>query len=103
MEKFGRNAPLPHEMQGHWKDADGDEDETDLIIEEGEVYYLGQHVDYDYKVIDDEDGALTVSLKIDDESRFDDFARANLTELVITPEGDFLACNVKFACKFERV
>ena len=48
------------------------------------------------------DGALTVSLKINDEANEDTFERSNITGLVITPEGEFHAYNVKFASHFVR-
>ena len=46
--------------------------------------------------------ALTVSLGVDDEASEDTFQRANITGLVITPEGEFHAYNVKFAARFVR-
>lgn len=101
MERIGRNEPLPAEMQGRWMSADDDNHE--LVIAGGEVTCFGSVVDYDYKVFGDDDGALTVSLKVDDVSREDDFQRVNITELVKTPEGDFLAYNTRFATQFLRV
>jgi hypothetical protein len=59
-------------------------------------------VDYDYKEVENRGGALIVSLGVDDPSRVDGFERANITNLVITPEGDFLVSNVKFAAHFVR-
>ena len=100
MERFGRDAPLPSEMQGRWHDADGDG--STLIIDCGEVRYLGQAIPYDYKLVDTAAGALVVSLKIDDAAGEDDFQRSHITELVITPEGEFHAYNVKFAAEFVR-
>ena len=44
----------------------------------------------------------TVSLKVSDPANEDSFQRANITELVITPEGDFHAYNVKVASQFVR-
>jgi hypothetical protein len=93
--------PLPPEMQGRWKDVD---DETsELIINDGDVTCFGQAIVYDYKLVDSIDGALTVSLKIEDEARDDEFQRANVTELVITPEGEFHAYNTQFASQFVKV
>lgn len=47
MERLGREAPLPNEMQGRWIDV---EDPTSmLIIDGGEVVCFGQPVAYDYK------------------------------------------------------
>jgi len=100
MQQLGRDAPLPPEMQGRWIDADNPI--TELVIDVGEVTCFGQIVEYDYKLIDEDDGALSVSLKVKDEAREDDFQRANFTELVITPEGEFHAYNVKFASQFSR-
>lgn len=88
-------------MQGRW--ADVDEPSSELIVQGGEVICFGQSVIYDYKLIETVDGALTVSLKIDDEAGDDTFQRSNITELVITPEGDFHAYNVKFASQFAKV
>ncbi|EIZ79466.1 hypothetical protein WSK_1956 [Novosphingobium sp. Rr 2-17] len=101
VERFGRDAALPNEMQGRW--ADMDDPSCELIIQGGEVICFGQSVRYDYKLIGTDDGALTVSLKVDDEALEDTFQRSNITELVVTPEGDFHAYNVKFASQFERV
>lgn len=100
MERFERDAPLPKEMQGRW--ADIENPSSELIIEGGEVICFGQPVLYDYKLIGADDGALTVSLKVNDEALEDTFRRSNVTELVVTPEGDFHAYNVKFASQFER-
>lgn len=85
-------------MQGRWIDVD--EPSTELIVSGSEVTYFGRTVDYDYKLIDEDDGALTVSLKINDETREDTFQRSNITELAVTPEGDFHVYNLKFASQF---
>lgn len=100
MERTGRETPLPNEMQGRWTDVE--DESSELIVEGGEITCFGQRVEYDYKLIDEDDGALTVSLRVDDESTEDEFQRANITELVITPEGEFHAYNVKFASQFCR-
>ncbi|MBB2155365.1 hypothetical protein [Gluconacetobacter diazotrophicus] len=42
------------------------------------------------------------SLKINDQENDDTFHRTNITEMVITPEGEFYAYNVKFVSQFER-
>ena len=68
----------------------------------GEVACFGQTVEYDYKLVERVDGAVTVSLKISDETKEDTFRRSNITGLVVTPEGDFHAYNVKFAIQFVR-
>ncbi|WP_104663048.1 hypothetical protein [Ensifer adhaerens] len=101
MERLDRDAPLPAEMQGRWVDV---QDSTSkLIVRGGEIICFGEAVSYDYKLVHTEDGALTVSLKINDQAAEDAFQRANITELVITPEGDFHAYNAKFASQFERI
>ena len=100
MERLGRDAPLPHEMQGRWTDVE--DPSSELIVDGGKITCFNQSVSYDYKLIDRDDGALTVSLKLDDEANEDTFQRSNITELVITPEGDFHAYNVGFASQFER-
>ncbi len=87
-------------MQGRWLAVE--DPGSELIVDGGEITCFGQTVEYDYKVIDQGDGALTVSLKIEDESEEDTFQRANITELVITPDGEFHAYNVKFASQFEQ-
>ncbi|HEX4739172.1 MAG TPA: hypothetical protein VH331_16600 [Allosphingosinicella sp.] len=100
MERMDRAAPLPEEMQGRWVIID--EPSAELVIEGGEVTCFGQRIDYDHKEVVRQDGALTVSLRIDDATNEDTFRRANITDLVITPEGDFLAYNVRFASQFIR-
>ena len=101
MKRLGRDEPFPDEMQGRWVDVE--EPTSELIVQGGEVICFGKAVAYDYKLIERVGGALTVSLKIDDETMEDTFERANITELVITPEGEFHAYNVKFSSQFERV
>ena len=100
MEPVGRDAPFPSEMQGHWVDAD--DPSSDLVVNGGEVSWYGQAVEYDYKLVGEDDGAITVSLKINDEANEDAFQRSNITELVVTPAGEFHAYNVKFASQFVR-
>lgn len=100
MERLGRNAPLPSAMQGRWVDADDPSNE--LLIMGGEITCFGCTVDYDFKEIVEEDGALTVSLGIDDREQEDTFQRANITGLVITPEGELHTYNVKFGTHFVR-
>lgn len=93
-----RDEPFPARMQGVWVDA---EDPTSkLIVRGAEVACFGQEIAYDYKEIHEVDGALTVTLKITDASREDAFQRENITGLVITPEGEFHAYNVRFAAHF---
>jgi uncharacterized glyoxalase superfamily protein PhnB len=92
--------PLPELMQGRWVDVD--ESTAELVIDGGEISCFGSTVDYDFKEIVEAEGALTVSLHIDDEGKIDDFDRANITGLVVIPEGKFLAYNAKFATQFIR-
>jgi hypothetical protein len=99
MTRLDRDAPLPDEMQGRWVEVD---DGSILVIDGGEISCFGQVVEYEYKEINEIDGALTVSLRINDEAQEDTFQRANITELVISPEGDFFAYNTKFAGEFVR-
>jgi hypothetical protein len=100
VERLGRDAPLPSEMQGRWVVAD--DPAIELIVSGGEVTCFGRQVEYDYKLVLKDDGALTVSLKINDAAAEDTFQRSNITELVVTPEGEFHAFNVKFASQFVR-
>ncbi|MDR7148021.1 hypothetical protein [Rhizobium sp. BE258] len=100
MERLERDAPFPVKMQGRWTDVE--DSGSELIVQGSEIICFGETISYDYKLVDTVDGALTVSLKIDDQTAEDAFQRANITELVITPEGDFHAYNVKFASQFER-
>ena len=100
MERLGRDVPLPGEMQGRWTEVE--DPASELIVEGGAVTCFGQPVAYDYKIVDTDHDALTVSLKINDEAGEDSFQRANITELVITPEGELHAYNVRFASQFER-
>lgn len=100
MQRVGKDEPLPDEMQGTWVAID--DSTVLLVIDGGNIQCLGKAILYDYKVIDHKDGAVTVSLKVNDPGAEDAFQRANITGLVITPSGDFHAYNVKFVCKFVR-
>ncbi|MDG2512769.1 hypothetical protein P7B04_08685 [Sphingobium yanoikuyae] len=100
MDRTGRDVALPMEMQGLWIDAD--DPTVELSVDGGEVACFGRIVSYDYKLVATDDDVVTVSLKVDDEEREDDFQRANVTELVITPEGEMHAYNVRFASQFIR-
>ena len=86
MIRLDRGASLPKEMQGRWMDPD--DLSSVLTVDGGEVICFGQAVAYDYKEIDEADGALTVSLKVSDEAQEDTFQRANITGLVILPGGN---------------
>lgn len=59
-------------------------------------------IDYDYMHVGTEGGALTVSLKVENAAQNDDFQRSNVTELVITHDGKFIAYNAKFASEFVK-
>lgn len=100
-ERLKRDVPLPTEMQGSWVDVD--DPSTELVVSGGEVAYSGQTVEYDYKLVGQVDGAVTVSLKVNDEAKDDTFQRSNITELVITPDGELHAYNLKFASQFGRL
>ena len=100
MDTAKRHKPLPSKMQGRWVDEDNPCSE--LNITGSEIRCFGDVVVYDYMEINECDGALMVSLKIDDQTNEDKFQRANITNLVITPQGEFYAFNVKFACRFVR-
>ena len=95
MERLERDASLPDEMQRRWTEFE--DASSELIVNGGTIAYFGQLVAYNYKLVSRENSALTVSLQIDDEANVDTFQRANITELAITPEGDFLVANVKFS------
>jgi hypothetical protein len=101
MTRLGREAPLPDEVQGRWTDVD--DPTVELIVQGGEVACFGKIVAYDYKIVVSNDGALTINLKIEDESKEDTFQRENITGLVVTPEGELHAYNVKFASQFVRL
>lgn len=100
MIRLGRDEPLPPQMQGRWMGAD--DLLSELVVDGGEITCFGTAVNYDHKVIVAEDGALTVTLGVDDDSRLDDFQRENITGLVMTPEGRFLVYNVRFGLEFVR-
>ena len=100
MQRVERDTPLPTEMQGRWVGVD--EPTSELIIEGGKITCFGQPVAYDYKEVSREDGAIAVNLRVDDPANEDAFERANITGLVITPDGDFHAFNVKFGIQFAR-
>lgn len=100
MKRFDRRESLPDEMQGRWVELE--DDISELLIAGGEITAFGSRVEYDYKDMGTEDGALIVSLGINDENLEDDFQRANITELVITPDGEFYVYNVKFSSQFVR-
>jgi hypothetical protein len=94
------NGKLPDEMQGRWIDID---DPDGLLVVDGfDVSYRGQAVRHDHFSVSRIDGALCVDLGIDATESEDAFARENVTNLVIDPDGAFHAYNVTFASEFER-
>jgi hypothetical protein len=96
------NGRLPDEMQGRWIDID--DPDGQLVVDGFEVSYRGRAVRHDYFTVSHDEGALCVDLGIDatDDEAQDTFARENVTNLVLDPEGAFHAYNVKFASEFER-
>ena len=100
MERQTKDVSLPAEMQGRWVDVN--DDTSELVITGGEIICFGKAIDYDYKVLETIDDAITVSLKVNDDTREDEFQRSNVTELVITPDGELHAYNVKFASEFTK-
>jgi len=99
VSRVRREEPLPSEMQGRWVAVD---DPSELIVNGGEITCFGKTVEYDYKEVERQDGALMVNLRIDDASQNYDFQRRHLTHLIIDPEGKFFVYNVKFVCEFVR-
>ncbi|ALL66808.1 hypothetical protein K788_00015770 [Paraburkholderia caribensis MBA4] len=100
VNQLRRDQPLPSQMQGRWLGVD--DPRSELVVDGGEITCFGRVVNYDHKVIVEEDGALTVTLGVDDDSRLDDFQRENITGLVMAPEGRFLVYNVRFGLEFVR-
>lgn len=100
MSRQSRNTPLPSGMQGRWLDAE--EPSSLLVIAGGEITCFGRLIDYDYKEVEEVDGAISVRLLVVDEGRIDAFHRENVTGLVLMPDGEFHAYNVKFAAQFVR-
>jgi hypothetical protein len=100
MGRLSREASLPEAMQGRWVDLD--DPYAMLVVQGGEITCFGEIIDYDYKLVTEKDGALTVELKVDDPAKEDSFQRANITGLVITPDGEFHGYNVKFAIQFRK-
>jgi hypothetical protein len=99
-QKFYREHHLPAAMQGAWVGVD---DQAERLTVDGfDVIYADRAVGHDYFTVEEIDGAVAVQLWIDDESRIDAFAGANVTDLVIDPDGQFHASNVNFASTFEK-
>jgi hypothetical protein len=88
MKRVQREVPLPAEMQGRWVE-DGNVS-SELIVMGGEISCFGSTVEYDYKDVEQVDGALTVSLGINDKTKQDSFERANITGLVICSDRDLI-------------
>ena len=100
MARFRRDAPLPEIMQGRWVELG--EPTSFLVVAGGEIECFGARVAYDYKDIAEVDGMVSVTLGTDDADDIDTFARAHITGLVVTPEGEFHVYNVKFGAQFVR-
>ncbi|MDF7773691.1 hypothetical protein P1X14_00400 [Sphingomonas sp. AOB5] len=100
--RLPREAPLPDEMQGRWVDID--EPEYEVLIEGGTIIGGGGEAVYEYKDVARKDGALMVDLGIHDQgiTAQDSFSHAHVTHLVITPEREFFAYNVKFVLNLVR-
>ncbi|CAB3739669.1 hypothetical protein LMG27174_06576 [Paraburkholderia rhynchosiae] len=63
-------------MQGRW--ITPDDPHSALVVDGGEITCFGAVVNYDHKVVTEENGALNVSLGVNDESRLDDFQCENI-------------------------
>jgi hypothetical protein len=100
MRRHERKLALPSDMQGRWIAMD--EPSFELFVDGGEVTCGGQRVEYDYKEVEEVAGAIIVTLRVSNTAQEDTFQRANITGLVITPDGEFHAYNVKFASQFIR-
>jgi len=75
---------------------------VELVVRIGEIRWSGRPIEYDFKLMGDQDGALMVSLNIENVAKRDAFQRSTITGLVLTPEGDFHAYNAKFAIQLVR-
>lgn len=100
MTRRERGAPLPDVVQGRWVSLD--EPTAELIVSGGDVTCFGAKIEYGFREEREEDGAITVSLRPAVNLSEDAFQRANITELVVTPEGELHAYNVKFSSRFVR-
>ncbi|MCJ2183623.1 hypothetical protein MTR62_13110 [Novosphingobium sp. 1949] len=99
-QRLGRDHPFPTAMQGNWRDCE--DSSAQLQIDGSEIRYRGEVRAYDFKVVESEGGALTVSLGVNDAAALDGFERSGITGLVLTPDGAFHAYSVKFASAFVR-
>ncbi len=86
-------------MQGRWLDVD---DGSELVVDGFDVRFQGQPVRHDFFVVDEDNGALAVTLGIDDVAGEDTFQRENITGLVVDPEGEFHAFNTRFGVTLAR-
>jgi hypothetical protein len=100
MAKPDRQTPFPAAIQGSW--VDRDDPSATLIIEGAEITCFGASIAYDFKEISEVEDALTFELRVSDPSREDDFQRANITGLVISPEGEFFAYNIRFSLHLKK-
>ena len=73
-----------------------------MIIQGGEIVCFGMVVNYEYKEVPENSGCLSVSLRTKNMHGEDTFQRANITNILIDPEGNLHAYNVKFSSRFVR-
>ena len=64
MKRVEPNGRLPDEMQGKWVIID--EPTSELIVDGGEITCFGERVAFDYMEVGLSEGALMVSLNIED-------------------------------------
>ena len=100
MQRSPREAPLPLEMQGRWTIPD--EPSFEVRIEGGEVVWAGTASNYDYKETEESEGAVAVSLCIEDEDGADEFGHASIVGLLYTPDGQLHVYNLDFAEQLVR-
>ncbi|WP_369026425.1 hypothetical protein [Qipengyuania sp. RANM35] len=87
-------------MQGRWRDPD---DGALLVIDGFNVLHRDQSVAHDFFNVEEDEGALIVTLGVDDVKREDSFQRENVAGLVIDPDGTMNAYNTRFGATFERI
>jgi len=100
MRRLGRHEPLPGQMQGRWVDLE--ESSSVLTVSDGEITWRGEPVEYEHKEIREEDGAFAVNLGTEDEKYGDPFERASILRLILTPDGELYAYNMRFAVQLVR-
>ncbi|WP_430423997.1 hypothetical protein [Phenylobacterium sp.] len=100
MPRSPREAPLPPQMQGRWTLPD--DPSFEVRIEGGEVIWAGAASNYDYKETEESEGAVAVSLCIEDAEGADEFGHASILGLLHTPEGQLHVHNLDFAEQLVR-